>query len=257
MYNTVHDLEIIMDTLRGENGCDWDKKQTHNSLKKYIIEEAYELYQAIDNDDVDEIIEELGDILLHVVFHATIGKEEGYFDLKEVVNGICNKLIYRHPNVFKNISVDVNKIEKTWEELKKEEKGEKTITESLKRIPPYLPALSKAEKIQHKASLVGFDWDDISKIFEKIEEEYKELLDECKGQNIKYIKEELGDLLFSIVNLARFLSIDSEEALNITNAKFVKRFEFIEQSAISMNKKLEDMTLEEMDELWNKAKNND
>lgn len=254
MYNTVNELELIMSTLRGQNGCDWDRKQTHQSLKKYIIEEAYELCQAIDNDDIDEMIEELGDVLLQVVFHTTIGREEGYFDLKDVINGICNKLTHRHPHVFKNVELDMNKFEKTWEELKKEEKGEETITESLKRIPTYLPALIKAEKIQHKAALVGFDWDDINPVFKKIEEEYQELLDEHKAGNIKYIKEELGDLLFSIVNLARFLYIDPEEALNNTSNKFIKRFEFIEASAINKNKKIEDMTLEEMDELWNKAK---
>ncbi|MEG1284409.1 MAG: nucleoside triphosphate pyrophosphohydrolase [Romboutsia sp.] len=254
MYNTVHDLEVIMKKLRGEGGCDWDKKQTHESLKKYIIEESYELCHAIDNDDIDEIIEELGDVLLQVVFHSTIGNEEGYFDFKEVVNGICKKLVNRHPHVFNNVDLDMNKFEKTWEELKKEEKGEETVTEGLKRIPPYLPSLIKAEKIQHKASLVGFDWDGISHVLKKIEEEYEELLDECKGGNIKYIKEELGDLLFSIVNLARFLKINPEEALNITSEKFIKRFEFVENGAKKMGRCLDDMTLEEMDELWNEAK---
>lgn len=254
MYNTVHDLEIIMNTLRSPNGCDWDKKQTHESLKKYVIEESYELCQAIDNDDIDEIIEELGDILLQVIFHCQIGQEEGCFDLKEVTNGICNKLIHRHPHVFKNVELDMNKFERTWEELKKEEKGETTVTEGLKRIPKFLPALIKSEKVQHKAALVGFDWDDISCIYKKIEEEYQELLDECKAGNIKYIKEELGDLLFSVVNLSRFLGIDPEEALNSTVNKFINRFEFIEQSAIKLHKNLEEMTLEEMDELWEKAK---
>ncbi|SCI37958.1 nucleoside triphosphate pyrophosphohydrolase [Romboutsia sp. 1001713B170207_170306_H8] len=254
MYNTVHDLEEIMSELRGPNGCDWDKKQNHETLKKYIIEEAYELCQAIDNDDIDEIIEELGDILLQVIFHCQIGKETGFFDLSEVVNGICNKLIYRHPHVFKNIEVDMNNFDKTWEDLKKKEKGESTVTEGLSRIPNHLPALIKAEKIQKKAALVGFDWDDISNVYKKIEEEYKELLDECKEGNIKYIKEELGDLLFSIVNLARFLKVDPEESLNLTNNKFIKRFKFIEDSAINLDKNLEDMTLEEMDKLWEKAK---
>ena len=172
MYNTVHDLEAIMNTLRGENGCDWDKKQTHESLKKYVIEEAYELCQAIDNDDIDEMIEELGDILLQVIFHCQIGKEEGYFDLKEVVNGICTKLINRHPHVFNNVDLDMSQFEKTWEELKRDEKGETSITSGLKRIPNHLPALIKAEKIQHKAALIGFDWDDIKDVFEKIDEEY-------------------------------------------------------------------------------------
>ena len=151
---------------------------------------------CIDNDDIDEMIEELGDILLQVIFHCQIGKEEGYFDLKEVVNGICTKLINRHPHVFNNVDLDMSQFEKTWEELKRDEKGETSITSGLKRIPNHLPALIKAEKIQHKAALIGFDWDDIKDVFEKIDEEYKELLDECKQGNIKYIKEELGDLLF-------------------------------------------------------------
>ena len=254
MYNNVHDLEEIMSTLRGSEGCDWDKKQTHQSLKKYIVEEAYELCQAIDNDDIDEMIEELGDILLRVIFHCQIGKETGFFDLSEVINGICNKLIYRHPHVFKNIDIDMNNFDKTWEDLKKEEKGESTVTEGLIRIPNELPALIKAEKIQKKAALVGFDWDNISDVHKKIEEEYKELLDECKQGNIKYIKEELGDLLFSIVNLARFLNVDSEEALNLTNTKFINRFKYVEESAIKSDKKLENMTLEEMDKLWEEAK---
>ncbi|MEG0180431.1 MAG: nucleoside triphosphate pyrophosphohydrolase [Terrisporobacter sp.] len=254
LYNTVHDLQNIMKKLRGPAGCEWDKKQTHESLKKYIIEEAYEVNQAVDNDDIDELIEELGDVLLQVIFHCEIGEEEGYFNLADVSSGICNKLINRHPHVFKNIDIDMNKFEKTWEEMKKEEKGETSVTESLQRIPQYLPALTKAEKIQKKAALVGFDWYNIDDVYKKIEEEYKELLDECKSRNIKYIKEELGDLLFSIVNLARFLKIDPEEAINLTSNKFIKRFKFIEDNAREMNKTLEDMTLEEMDKLWEKAK---
>lgn len=255
MYNTVKDLENIVQELRSENGCEWDKKQTHQSLKAHIIEEAYELEQAIDNDDIDEMIEELGDILLHVVFHSQIGKEDGYFDLKEVTNSVCEKLIFRHPHVFKDEKVDMNTYDKTWEDLKKKEKGESTVTEGLKRIPNNLPALTKAKKVQYKASLVGFDWNNIDDVFKKIVEEYKELLDEHKQGNIKYIKEELGDLLFSIVNLARFLDINPEESLNLTTEKFIKRFEFIENSAINSNKNLEDMTLEEMDNLWNQSKN--
>ena len=253
-YNTVYDLQQVMSKLRGPNGCEWDKKQTHKSLKKYIIEEAYELCNAIDNDDIDEMIEELGDVLLQIIFHCQIGQESGYFDLKEVINTICNKLVYRHPHVFKNVDIDMNNFDRTWEELKKEEKGEGTVTEGLKRIPAHLPALIKAEKIQHKAALVGFDWDDIDDVYKKIEEEYKELLDEWEVGNIKYIKEELGDLLFSVVNLARFLKIDPEEALNMTSQKFIHRFDFVEQGAIKLNKDLADMTLEEMDDLWNEAK---
>ena len=254
MYNTVYDLQSIMKVLRSPEGCEWDKKQTHETLKKSLIEEAYEVNQAIDNDDIDELIEELGDVLLQVVFHSQIGEEEGFFNLGDITSAICKKLIHRHPHVFKNENIDMNEFDKTWEDLKREEKGETTVTEGLKRIPAYLPALMKAQKIQKKAALVGFDWDNIEDVHKKVKEEYKELLDECKSGNIKYIKEELGDLLFSIVNLARFLKVDPEEALNMTNAKFIKRFDFVEQGAIKLNKRLEDMTLEEMDELWEKAK---
>ena len=254
LYNTVHDLQNIMKKLRGPSGCEWDAKQTHQTLKKYMIEEAYEVVQAVDNDDIDELIEELGDVLLQVIFHCQIGEEQGFFNLGDVSSSICNKLIHRHPHVFKNIDIDMNKFDKTWEKLKKEEKGETSVTEGLQRIPQFLPALTKAEKIQYKASLVGFDWDNIGDVCKKVEEEYKELLDECKSRNIKYIKEELGDLLFSIVNLARFLQVDPEEALNLTSKKFINRFKFIEDNAKAMNKTLEEMTLEEMDKLWEKAK---
>ena len=243
-----------MKVLRSPEGCEWDKKQTHETLKKSLIEEAYEVNQAIDNDDIDELIEELGDVLLQVVFHSQIGEEEGFFNLGDITSAICKKLIHRHPHVFKNENIDMNEFDKTWEDLKREEKGETTVTEGLERIPAYLPALMKAQKIQKKAALVGFDWDNIEDVHKKVKEEYKELLDECKSGNIKYIKEELGDLLFSIVNLARFLKVDPEEALNLTNDKFIKRFDFVEQGAIKLNKRLEDMTLEEMDELWEKAK---
>ena len=254
MYNTVYDLQSIMKVLRSPEGCEWDKKKTHETLKKSLIEEAYEVNQAIDNDDIDELIEELGDVLLQVVFHSQIGEEEGFFNLGDITSAICQKLIHRHPHVFKNENIDMNEFDKTWEDLKREEKGETTVTEGLKRIPAYLPALMKAQKIQKKAALVGFDWDNIEDVHKKVKEEYKELLDECKSGNIKYIKEELGDLLFSIVNLARFLKVDPEEALNMTNAKFIKRFDFVEQGSIKLNKRLEDMTLEEMDKLWEKAK---
>lgn len=255
-YNQVFDLEKVIETLRGENGCEWDKKQTHKSLKKNLIEEAYELCQAIDNDDIDEMIEELGDILLQVVFHSQIGKESGYFDLKEVTNNICEKLIFRHPHVFKNTKIDMDKYEKIWEDIKKEEKNEKSTYESLERIPNELPALLKAEKIQKKASLVGFDWENIDDVLKKINEEYKELLDEYELGNIKYIEEELGDFIFAIVNFARFFKINPEEALNLTNKKFINRFKFMEQTAESMGVDFNSLSLVEKDKLWDLAKKN-
>ena len=253
-HNTVHDLELIMDRLRAPGGCDWDRKQTHESLKNSVVEEAYELYNAIENDDIDEMIEELGDVLLQVIFHCQIGKEEGIFDLSEVAEGICTKLITRHPHIFGDADIDKDKFEQTWEEIKKNEKGESTITEGLSRIPVYLPALMKADKVQHKAALVGFDWDDISDVFKKVEEEYNELLDEYHKGNIQYIKEELGDLLFSIVNLARFLHVDTTEALNGTTQKFINRFSFVEEKVIESGKKFDDMSLEELDGFWDMAK---
>ncbi|WP_072888488.1 bifunctional methyltransferase/pyrophosphohydrolase YabN [Tepidibacter formicigenes] len=253
-YYDVFDLEEIMEKLRGENGCSWDKKQTHESLKPYVIEEAYELVEAIEKDDLEEMIEELGDILLQVIFHCQIGKEEGYFDLREVSAKICEKLIYRHPHVFGEENFNEEEFNKKWEELKKEEKGEKTVTESLERIPKHLPSLIKSNKVQKKAALVGFDWDNIDDVYKKIEEEYKEVIDAHRHGNIQYIEEEIGDLLFSIVNLSRFLNIDPEQALNNTTKKFIKRFSFIENSALKTGKKLEEMTLEEMDDLWNKSK---
>ena len=175
MYNTVYDLQSIMKVLRSPEGCEWDKKQTHETLKKSLIEEAYEVNQAIDNDDIDELIEELGDVLLQVVFHSQIGEEEGFFNLGDITSAICKKLIHRHPHVFKNENIDMNEFDKTWEDLKREEKGETTVTEGLKRIPAYLPALMKAQKIQKKAALVGFDWDNIEDVHKKVKEEYKEL----------------------------------------------------------------------------------
>lgn len=253
-YDNIEDLKSIMAKLRSEEGCEWDRKQTHESLKKFLIEEAYELCQAIENDDIDEMIEELGDVLLQVIFHCQIGYEQGYFDLKDVIKSICEKLINRHPHVFSDEKIDIDKFEKVWEDIKKEEKNETRVYESLERIPKSLPALIKANKIQKKSALVGFDWDNVEDIFKKINEEYQELLDECKQGDIKYIKKELGDLIFSVVNLARFLEIDPEEALNITNNKFIRRFKFMEESAYSKNIDFESMDISDKERLWQEAK---
>ncbi|GAA0181569.1 nucleoside triphosphate pyrophosphohydrolase [Clostridium sediminicola] len=252
-----YDLLNIMEKLRGEDGCPWDREQTHESIKRCFIEECYEVLEAIDNKDVDGIIEELGDVLLQVVFHSQIGKDEGYFSVNDVIEGISNKLTIRHPHVFGNTKVkDSDDVLVNWEKIKKVEKDINSYTEELKRVPQNLPGLIRAEKVQKKAAKVGFDWDDVSYAFDKIIEEYEEVKKVYKSQNKAKIQEEIGDLIFTLVNVARFLDIDPEFALNYTIEKFISRFQYIEESALKTGKKLEEMNLEEMDKLWEEAKKN-
>ncbi|CBZ05435.1 nucleoside triphosphate pyrophosphohydrolase [Clostridium botulinum] len=250
------DLLDIMDKLRGEDGCPWDREQTHVSLKKYLIEESYEVIEAIDNKDVDMLIEELGDVLLQVVFHSQIGKEDGFFEIKDVIQSICDKMINRHPHVFSDLEIN-NSIEvlENWDKIKSKEQGTETYTDSIRHIAKTLPALMRADKVQKKASKVGFDWDNIEDAMKKIIEEYKEIEDVYKSKNKVKILEEIGDLLFSVVNVARFLDIDPENALNYSIDKFINRFQYIEDEAISMGRQLDNMSLEEMDKLWKEAKN--
>ncbi|MBU5301721.1 nucleoside triphosphate pyrophosphohydrolase [Clostridium sporogenes] len=250
------DLLDIMDKLRGEDGCPWDKEQTHTSLKKYLIEESYEVIEAIDNKDVDMLIEELGDVLLQVVFHSQIGKEDGFFEIKDVIQSICDKMINRHPHVFSDLEINnSNEVLENWDKIKSMEQGNETYTDSIRHIAKTLPALMRAEKVQKKAAKVGFDWENIEDAMKKIIEEYKEIEDVYKSKNKVKILEEIGDLLFSVVNVARFLDIDPENALNYSIDKFINRFQYIEDEAIAMGRSLDNMSLEEMDELWKEAKN--
>ncbi|ACQ55073.1 nucleoside triphosphate pyrophosphohydrolase [Clostridium botulinum] len=250
------DLLDIMDKLRGEGGCPWDKEQTHVSLKKYLIEESYEVIEAIDNKDVDMLIEELGDVLLQVVFHSQIGKEDGFFEIKDVIQFICDKMINRHPHVFADLEINnSSEVLENWDKIKSKEQGTETYTDSIRHIAKTLPALMRADKVQKKAAKVGFDWDNIEDAMKKIMEEYKEIEDVYKSKNKVKILEEIGDLLFSVVNVARFLDIDPENALNYSIDKFINRFQYIEDEAISMGRKLDNMSLEEMDKLWKEAKN--
>ncbi|APH15206.1 MazG family protein [Clostridium sporogenes] len=250
------DLLDIMDKLRGEDGCPWDKEQTHTSLKKYLIEESYEVIEAIDNKDVDMLIEELGDVLLQVVFHSQIGKEDGFFEIKDVIQSICDKMINRHPHVFSDLEINnSNEVLENWDKIKSMEQGNETYTDSIRHIAKTLPALMRADKVQKKAAKVGFDWDNIEDAMKKIIEEYKEIEDVYKSKNKVKILEEIGDLLFSVVNVARFLDIDPENALNYSIDKFINRFQYIEDEAISIGRNLDNMSLEEMDELWKEAKN--
>ena len=251
----IHDLMAVIEVLRGENGCPWDKEQTHDSIKKDIVEESYEVLDAIDNENVEGIIEELGDVLFQVLFHASLGREEEEFSLLDITDGISNKMIYRHPHVFGNTSVNsTEEVLVNWDELKKNEKNFESLSDELTGVAKALPALIRAKKIQKKAKKVGFDWDDVSGAFDKVKEELNEVMDVYKEGKVSRIKEEIGDLLFSCVNVSRFLSVDPEEALNLTTDKFINRFSYIERRAKELSSNLEEMSLEDMDKLWDEAK---
>lgn len=249
------DIIHTMKRLRRIDGCPWDRKQDHNSLRKYLLEETYELIDAIENEDIDNIIEELGDVLLQVIFHSEVAYENGDFNIYDITTRLNKKLIYRHPHVFsdKKISNAVE-VKENWEELKAKEQNINKVTDSLKKIPSQ-SLLLKSYKIQEKAAKIGFDWEDIEGPLDKIIEEYNEILEVIEsGKDYSRLEEELGDLLFSVVNLSRFLGVDPNISLSKTIDKFIHRFEYIEEKAIENNIELKNMTLEDMDKLWNKAK---
>ncbi|MBS5920761.1 nucleoside triphosphate pyrophosphohydrolase [Clostridium perfringens] len=249
------DLLDIIETLRNPGGCPWDREQTHESLKSALLEECYEVIDAIENEDEDALIEELGDVLLQIVFHASIGKEDGYFDIMDVIGGISNKMINRHPHVFGNEEANTSEqVLVNWDEIKKEEKGIKTLTEEMQNIAKSLPATTRAYKVQKKAKKVGFDWDDVNCAMDKVKEELNEIKEVYNCEDKSIIEGEVGDLLFACINVARFLEVDGELALDKTIKKFINRFSYIENEAIKNNKNLKDMTLEEMDKLWEEAK---
>ncbi|NLK22159.1 MAG: nucleoside triphosphate pyrophosphohydrolase [Epulopiscium sp.] len=249
------DLLEIIKILRGKDGCPWDMEQTHESLLSNLLEETYEVIDAIKKKNKEALKEELGDLLLQVIFHARISEEGNEFNMEDVADGICKKLILRHPHIFGDVvAKSTKKVLQNWEQIKKVEKGYKSQTEVLKSVPEVLPSLLRAYKVQSKAAHVGFDWDDIKDALEKVNEEWNELMEAYKNGNNNNIIEEYGDLLFSFVNIARFLKINPEFALTNTTEKFINRFEYVENTAISKDKRLEDMTLEEMDNLWDEAK---
>ncbi|MDI3534396.1 MAG: tetrapyrrole methylase family protein / MazG family protein [Thermosediminibacterales bacterium] len=251
----MKDLVEIMAVLRGENGCPWDLEQDHTSLKQFLLEETYEVLEKIDEKDWKGLAEELGDLLLQIVFHAQIAKENEEFDIYDVITSVSKKMIRRHPHIFGGKNIKTSELVlKNWEEIKKREKDINTYTDTLKDIPKTLPALMRAFKIQQKAALVGFDWDRVEDAFEKVFEEIEELKQVYNSANRDKIKEELGDTLFAVVNVARFLGVNPELALDLTNRKFIKRFSYIEETAKKLNKDLKDMTLNEMDKLWNEGK---
>jgi mazG family protein len=239
----------IMDDLRAK--CPWDKKQTMESLRHLTIEETYELGDAILNNDLQEVKKELGDLLLHIVFYAKIGSETGDFDIADVANGVCEKLIVRHPHIYGDVKVaNEEDVKRNWEKIKLQE-GNKSV---LGGVPQSLPALVKASRIQDKAAGVGFDWENIDDVFAKIKEEIDELHAEVKAQKHTAIEAEFGDVLFSLINYARFLKVNPEDALERTNKKFITRFQYLERKAAESGKSLRDMTLAEMESYWQEAK---
>ncbi|AEM69385.1 MazG family protein [Allomuricauda ruestringensis DSM 13258] len=242
-------LLTIMDELREQ--CPWDKKQTMQTLRHLTIEETYELGDAILDNDLEEVKKELGDILLHIVFYAKIGSETQDFDIADVANGICEKLINRHPHIYGDVKVEnEEEVKQNWENIKLKE-GKKSVLEG---VPNGLPSLVKANRIQDKVSGVGFDWEKPEQVFEKLKEELGELQEEVEAKNADKMESEFGDVLFSMVNYARFLKINPENALERTNKKFIKRFQYLEGKAKEAGKSIKDMTLAEMDVFWEEAK---
>ncbi|WP_029269286.1 nucleoside triphosphate pyrophosphohydrolase [Flavobacterium sp. KJJ] len=242
-------LLIIMDELREQ--CPWDKKQTLQTLRHLTIEETYELGDAILDNDLNEVKKELGDLLLHIVFYAKIGSETNDFDITDVCNEICDKLIHRHPHIYSDTVVkDEEEVKQNWEKLKLKE-GKKSVLEG---VPKSLPALVKASRIQDKVKGVGFDWEEPHQVWDKVQEELEELQVEVKSGDQDKIEAEFGDVLFSMINYARFLNVNPEDALERTNKKFIKRFQYLESKAGELGKPLADMTLAEMDVFWNEAK---
>lgn len=245
------DLLQIMDILRSENGCPWDKEQTHESIRKNFIEETYEVCDCIDRKDRDGLIEELGDVLLQVIFHAKIAADEGQFDHSDVTDGICRKLILRHPHIFGDVKADTaDEVLKNWDAIKRVEKAQKTFTETMQAIPVCFPGLMRAQKVQHKAAKANFDFENVSQAMDKLREETNELADAKSDKTF----EEYGDLLFAAVNVGRLLGFDSEEALAAATDKFIRRFSAAETKAISQGMVFDKLSPAEQNALWDEVK---
>ena len=249
----VYDLKKIINILREPGGCPWDSEQTHQSIRRNLLEEAYEAAEAIDTSDTELLREELGDVLMQIVFHSDIEEKAGHFELDDVADAACRKLIRRHPHVFGNADVkDAQEVIVNWDNIKSNERNHKKVTDEMLSVAKSLPALWRAEKIQQKAAKVGFDWPDHTGALDALRSELRELEDAIESGS--GISEELGDLVFSAVNLSRFFEVDLEDALGYTSDKFIKRFGQVEKSALSLQKNLQDMTLDEMEDLYIKAK---
>lgn len=254
-HYSVDDLNMIVGLLRAPGGCPWDMEQTHKSIRQGFIEETYEVIEAIDNDDPTLMCEELGDVMLQVSFHADIERESGRFDFGDVIDGICRKLIHRHPHVFGEVRADtVDAVLTNWDVIKNDEKERRTVTQRLRAIPPALPALIRAEKVGRKASC--FDFPDAGSVMVKLREETNELEEAMQSGSKEAVVEELGDLLLTVTTLARKLDVQSEEALTQATDKFIRRFSMVEAAVIDMNRDINDLNMSELDEIWEKIKHN-
>lgn len=252
---SIEDLIEIIEKLRSPDGCPWDKVQTHKSIRNGLIEECYETADAIDKEDFTALCEELGDVLMQVVFHSSLAREEGRFDFDDVVGGVCEKLVYRHPHVFADVKADtVDAVLTNWEELKHKEKNQSSFTDTLESVPDAFPALMRAQKVQKRAGKAGFDWDNVDGPLSKVEEEFGELKEAISEKKSEAVFEEFGDLLFSVVNVSRFIGVDSEESLNKATDKFVARFARVEKEVEKTGRRMDEFSLEELDAVWSKVK---
>ncbi|HZJ75104.1 MAG TPA: nucleoside triphosphate pyrophosphohydrolase [Clostridia bacterium] len=251
----LEDLLLIMRILRSRNGCPWDKEQTHKSIRHNFLEETYEVLEAIDSENSDLLKEELGDVLLQIVFHSQMEDEKGVFAFSDVADGICKKLIVRHPHIFNDTKVkDSTEVLSNWDEIKLRTKGIESQSGAMAKIPKIYPALTKSQKVQEKAKSAGFDWDNIEGAFDKVEEEINELKQALSEDDDERINDELGDLLFSVVNVARFCKMDAETALSKSTDKFIKRFTLLESTAKERGQSIKSMTPKELDKLWEEVK---
>jgi tetrapyrrole methylase family protein/MazG family protein len=255
MGKEIDRLIEIVSRLRGPDGCPWDREQTHTSMMSCLLDETYEFFEGVENDDASLMREELGDILLQVVFHAQLAREAGRFDIEAVAHGICEKLITRHPHVFGDTTVSSSReVLANWEHIKKNEKGKKVRRYIVDGVPEALPALFRAEKIQRRVARVGFDWREIAPVLDKVEEEFAEFRETLAHNDVAHATEELGDILFALVNVARHNGICAEDALRLSVKKFAKRFRYIEDHFNKNKKSLSDASLEELDACWEESK---
>lgn len=255
MQDAFHRLVQLMARLRGPDGCPWDRAQTANSLRPFLIEECYEVVDALDEGSPEKMKEELGDLLFQIIFHSRIAEERGDFTISDVITANMEKMVRRHPHVFGDAVLATDReVLANWEEIKKQEKGHQDRTSMLEGVPRSLPALLRAHRLQERASRVGFDWARTEEVLEKLDEEIREFKEAFAQQDAAAVEDELGDILFSLVNLSRFIGVDPEEALRKTTAKFSRRFRYIEERSASTGRPLDQMGLEEMDRLWQESK---